>query len=121
MMNLRNPDDKIKCTDLTPVSILCEILTINHTQAKILLYVMKHGNVSIKDITDEMNINRSTATKNLRWLMDFDMVERNETHLSRGFRYVYHCKDSCKAEIVNTVQAWFERLKTEFLNSAGVS
>ncbi|MFP4116306.1 MAG: helix-turn-helix domain-containing protein [Candidatus Aenigmatarchaeota archaeon] len=64
---------------------------------------------SVKDLAEEMNLDRTTVNKSLTKLLDRKLVERRQYNISSGgYRYVYRAKDKeeIKKRVRDLIENW---------------
>lgn len=70
-----------------------DILGINRTEALVLVELEKKKGLSVKEILEALNKDRTTVQKILLRLKKIGYVEKRQMNLTRGFMYVYYLVD----------------------------
>ncbi len=103
----------IKVEDLVRCSF-----NLNKTSYTVLMYMLKNNDrsISVQDLSVEMNLERTTVQKAMKVLLDASLVKRLQVNMDTGgYQYIYTVldKDNIKKNIVEIVNNWSEKVKTE--------
>ncbi len=75
--------------------------------------------MTVQEISELSNLERSTVQKSLKNLLSNSLVSRSQTNMSRGgyvFRYKSIGRQEIKKRIMQTIESWNRRVEKEVMS-----
>lgn len=99
------------------------IMGLNELESRVLAYLLKHTNVGTAEITDLLDMDRSSIQRSLQTLTELNLITRKSMSLKeyselkgqnannkRGYLYVYNINDieNIKAQFKVLLNKWYK-------------